>query len=636
MKETLHFKTEVNQLLDLMIHSLYSNKEIFLRELISNASDATDKLHFEALTNEGLLKDTAAESKIKLIPNTKNNTLTIQDNGIGMNHDEIIENIGTIAKSGTKEFIKQMKESKENQKELIGQFGVGFYSAFMVANKIELRTRKAGEKKGYQWISEAKEEFSLEEITKETSGTDIILYLKADSKEFSETQKLKELVKKYSDFIEYPVVMDIEKEEKIKDKDGKDTEKTTKTITEEILNSQKALWTKPKAEIKEKEYFDFYKHISHDFQDPLSYLHQHFEGTLEFKILIYIPQKAGFDLFQPDAQYGLNLYIKKVFISNDCKELLPQYLRFVKGVVDSSDLPLNVSREILQDNPLLHKIKNNVVKKTLGLLKDLKDKQYEQYLTFYSAFGKVLKEGLHFDQDNTEKLLDLVLFESNKTDTDKLVSLETYSKNMPKDQKEIYYITGENRSITENSPKIEMLSKKGYEILFLIDPIDEWIIPHMKEYNGKKIVSVDNAQVDEDTSKEEKEKNEKTEKVFSDLLTCIQENLKGEIKEVKVSQRLNESPVCLSADGMSSQMEQMMKQMNPDMPPAPKNLEINIQHPIIKSMQKVFAKDPKSKELSDYSKLLLDQALLSDGLEPKNRQFFLQQINKLMQKGLEI
>jgi molecular chaperone HtpG len=633
MKETLKFKTEVNQLLNLMIHSLYSNKEIFLRELISNSSDALDKLRFQSLTNEELLKNTGGDFKIKIIPNKANNTLTIQDNGIGLSHDEIVENIGTIAKSGTKAFMEQIKKAKD-ETELIGQFGVGFYSAFMVANKIELHTRKAGEEKGYKWISEAKEEFTLEESKKENSGTDIILYLKSDMKEFCEESKLKELVKKYSDFIEHPVVMDIEKEEKIKDKEGKDTDKTEKIINEEILNSQKAIWTRSKSEIKEEEYHDFYKHITHDFENPLLHLHQHFEGTLEFKTLLYIPQKAPFDLFQPESKYGLNLYIKRVFISNDCEALLPQYLRFVKGVVDSSDLPLNVSREILQDNPLLHKIKKNVVKKILSSLISLKEKDFEKYLKFYKAFGKVLKEGLHFDHDNKESLLKLVLFESSKTKADEYRSLENYVKDMPKDQKEIYYISGENRSIAENSPKLEAFLKKGYEVLFLIDPIDEWVTPHMQEFEGKKIISVANADISEEKTEEEKKSTEKKEKGFASLFDFIKETLKEDIKEVKASSRLTDSPVCLASDAMSSQMERMMQQMNPNMPKAQKTLEVNVDHSILKNMKKIFSQDPKNKELVNYSKLLLDQALLSEGMEVKDRKFFLEQMNNLMKKGL--
>ncbi|MBT4936520.1 molecular chaperone HtpG, partial [Candidatus Peregrinibacteria bacterium] len=538
-----------------------------------------------------------------------------------------------IAKSGTKAFMEQIKKAKD-ETELIGQFGVGFYSAFMVANKIELHTRKAGEEKGYKWISEAKEEFTLEESKKENSGTDIILYLKSDMKEFCEESKLKELVKKYSDFIEHPVVMDIEKEEKIKDKEGKDTDKTEKIINEEILNSQKAIWTRSKSEIKEEEYHDFYKHITHDFENPLLHLHQHFEGTLEFKTLLYIPQKAPFDLFQPESKYGLNLYIKRVFISNDCEALLPQYLRFVKGVVDSSDLPLNVSREILQDNPLLHKIKKNVVKKILSSLISLKEKDFEKYLKFYKAFGKVLKEGLHFDHDNKESLLKLVLFESSKTKADEYRSLENYVKDMPKDQKEIYYISGENRSIAENSPKLEAFLKKGYEVLFLIDPIDEWVTPHMQEFEGKKIISVANADISEEKTEEEKKSTEKKEKGFASLFDFIKETLKEDIKEVKASSRLTDSPVCLASDAMSSQMERMMQQMNPNMPKAQKTLEVNVDHSILKNMKKIFSQDPKNKELVNYSKLLLDQALLSEGMEVKDRKFFLEQMNNLMKKGL--
>ena len=649
-KETLQFKTEVNQLLDLMIHSLYSHKEIFLRELISNSSDAVDKLRFDSVTNEKLLEKVEGDFKIKIIPDKKKNTLTIQDNGIGMNHDELIDNIGTIAKSGTKEFFEKLKKVKDSEVEgLIGQFGVGFYSAFMVADKIVVNTQKAGEKKAFCWESEGKGTFSLEETKKNTTGTEIILFLKKDETNFLEEWKIRELVKKYSDFIPYPIVMDVEKEEEVAEsedkkdaKDKKDTKdkketKKKKVITEEKLNSEKALWTKNKSEIKEEEYHEFYKYLTNDTEKPLLFIHQQLEGLTELKLLVYIPQKANFDLYHPDLKYGINLYVKRVFIMDNCEELIPQYLRFVKGVVDSSDLPLNVSREILQSSPRLSKIKKTLTKKVLKTLSDLKEKDNEKYLTFYKAFGKVLKEGTQSDFENKEILQDLLLFESTMTKPGELISLKEYTKRMASDQKAIYFITGESRDKVENSPHLELFKKKGYEVLFLTDPIDEWVSLSIFEYDKKPFQSIlkDKLEVEENKEEQKKEE-EKKEKKFSDFLILVKETLKDEIKEVTISKRLVDSPACIVSDsqGMSSNMERILNSMNKEVPKARKIFEINIDHPVFKKLTKQFKTSPKSSDITDYIKVLYDQALLAEGSEVKDRSFLVKKITELMEKGL--
>ncbi len=631
-KETIEFKTEVNQILDLMIHSLYSHKEIFLRELISNSSDAIDKVKFESITNDKLLEKTGGEFKIKIIPNKDKNTLTIIDNGIGMNHDEIISNIGTIAKSGTKEFTEKIKNSKDTeQTELIGQFGVGFYSAFMVASKVEVITRKAGEDKAHRWISEGKGNFTLEEAEKETSGTDVVLHIKEEEKEFLNTWRIKEIVKKHSDFISHPIVMDIERSKIGEDK------KEEKVIEEETLNSQKALWLKKKNEIKEEEYDDFYKHLTHNFESPLFHIHQHLEGTMEFKSLLYIPKKVMTDLYNPEAKYGVNLYIKRVFIMDNCEALLPSYLRFVKGVIDSSDLPLNISRQNIQEHPLLDKIKSHITKKVLSSLSDLKEKEPEKYLEFYKAFGKVLKEGLHADFTNREALQELLLFESTSTKNGEFVSLKEYFERMPKSQEAIYFITGESRQIVENSPVLEAFKKKGYEVLFLLDPIDEWIIPSIYEYNKKSLKSIAKGDIKFEETEDEKKKIEKETKDFSSLIELIKMSLNDDVKEVKISKRLVDSPCCLVMDeqGVSSRMEKILSSMNQNIPKVKPTLEINVDHPILKKMKKVFKDSPKSKKLEDYSKLLYNQALLAEGEEVKDVSFFLKKMNELMVEGLE-
>ena len=612
-KEKIEFKTEVNQLLDLMIHSLYSEKEIFLRELISNSSDAIDKLSFLSQTNDSLLKDSWWDFKIRIIPNKTDKTLTIEDNWIWLNHDDLIKHLWTIAKSWTKEFVNNLKKVKDNP-ELIGQFWVWFYSSFMVCDKIEVTTRKAWEKDAFIWTSDWKWSFEIEKWAKKVTWTSIVLHMKKDQEEFLEEERIKNIVKKYSDFISYPIYLEIEKDKKKED---------------EIINSQKAIWLRSKSWIKDEEYCEFYKYLTHDNNDPLAHIHQHTEWTIEFKSLIYIPKNAPYNLFHPNSDYWLNLYIKKTFITNDCKDLIPQYLRFVKWVVDNSDLPLNVSREILQNNPLLIKIRNTLVKKILSTLKGLKEKQYDKYLEFYTEFWKLLKEWVHEDIWNRESLLDLLLFESINTENGKFITLKQYVEKIQKDQKEIYYITWESRIAIENSPHLEILKKKWVDVLLLTDPIDEWWISSVFEFEKLQFKQagwvIENVE-----SEKEKEENLEKQKTFSSLLWVITQNLANDVKEVKASSKLVNSPVCLVSDWMSTHMEKIMKSMWQQAPDQKKILEINLEHPVIKKMQTIYDLDQKSTKLWRYSKLLFNQALMTEWLPVKNMHEFLKDLNELM------
>ncbi|NMC73651.1 MAG: molecular chaperone HtpG [Geobacteraceae bacterium] len=637
-KATKHFRTEVQQLLDLVIHSLYSNKEIFLRELISNASDAVDKARFESHTDQAILEDNA-EWKIKLIPDKEAGTLTIRDNGIGMTMEEVETNIGTIAQSGTRAFLQGLKEqSVKDHPELIGQFGVGFYASFMAADKVTLVTRRAGDRKaGTRWESVGDGTYTIEECEKETRGTDVILHLKDEMKEFLDEWRLRSIVKKYSDYVQYPITMDITREEYPRGVDGKPiegAEKISKT-EEETLNSMKAIWARPKNEITEEEYNEFYNHISHDYGKPFRTIHYSAEGTSEFKALLYIPEHRPFDLFMPEHRKGVHLYVKRVFITDKCEHLLPEYLRFMKGVVDSSDLPLNVSREILQEDVQIRKIQKNLVAKILSTLSEIREKSPEDYLKFYKAFGPVLKEGIHFDHANRDKLQELILFESTKTESGSFVSLKEYVERMPEGQKEIYYITGNSRAVVENSPHLEMCRKKGYEVLFLVDPIDEWLVQSLPEYNGKKLKSVLQGELEVETEEEKKQledKRKEAEKQYGDLLGFIKEKLADRVKEVRLSSRLTDSACCLVADqyGMNANMERILKAMNQDVPESKRVLELNADHPITAIMRKLYDKDKGNKKLDDYCELLYDQALLTEGTPVRDPLRFTRLISELM------
>ena len=637
-KSTRKFETEVQQLLDLVIHSLYSNRDIFLRELISNASDAIDKVKFESHSNEALLEGNS-DWKIKLIPDKEAGTLTITDNGIGMSVEEVAENIGTIARSGTRAFMEAAKaKNLQDNPELIGQFGVGFYSSFMVADKVTLISRKAGDKAaGCRWESTGDGNYTIEDCEKETRGTEIILHLKEEMKEYLDEWKIRSIVKKYSDYVQYPITMDITRTEPAKGVDGKviegggDIEKTT----EETLNSMKAIWARPKNEITDDEYEEFYKHISHDYDKPLKTIHYSAEGVSEFKALLYVPSHRPVDMFYPDRKKGVQLYVKRVFITDSCENLIPEYLRFIKGVVDSSDLPLNVSREILQEDVQLKRIEKSLVGKILGTLSEMKEKTNEDYLKFYKEFGPVLKEGLHFDFANKEKLQELILFESTATEPGQFVSLKEYVERMPETQKEIYFITGSGRSAVENSPHLEVFRKKGYEVLFLTDPVDEWVTQSLREYDGKHLKAVDRGDLEIDTEEEKKEKEEKREKAakeYKGVLDLIQEQLKEKVKEVRLSSRLTDSACCLVADeyGLNANMERLLKSMNQEVPESKRILELNPDHPLMQVLTGLFEKDKENPRLSDYCELLYDQALLTEGSPIKDPLKFTKFVAELM------
>ncbi|QWV95231.1 molecular chaperone HtpG [Geomonas oryzisoli] len=640
-KTVKKFETEVQQLLDLVIHSLYSNKEIFLRELISNASDAIDKIKFESHSNMELLEGNA-DWKIKLHADKDAGTLTITDNGIGMSMDEVADNIGTIAKSGTKNFVAALKEQNlaENP-ELIGQFGVGFYASFMVADKVVLTTRRAGEKQyGCRWESTGDGSYSIEECEKETRGTEIVLHLKDEMKEFLDEWKIRSIIKKYSDYVQYPVVMDITRSEPVKDAEGKVIEGggTIDTTTEETLNSMKAIWTRPKSEITEEEYEEFYKHISHDYDKPLSTIHYSAEGVSEFKAIVYVPSHKPYDLFLRDHKKGVHLYVKRVYITDNCEALLPDYLRFIKGVVDSSDLPLNVSREILQEDVQIKRIQKSLVGKVLSTLAEMKEKNADDYLKFYGEFGPVLKEGIHFDYANKEKLQDLLLYESSKTEKGKFVSLKEYVERMPEGQKEIYFITGMSRESVENSPYMEALRKKDYEVLYMTDPVDEWVVQAVHEYQEKHLKAIDRGDLELDTEEEKKEKEAKKEeakKEFGGVMEYIQETLKDRVKEVRLSSRLTESACCLVADetGLNANMEKILKAMNQEVPEGKRILELNPEHQIMQVMTAMFEKDKTNPKLADYSELLFDQALLTEGSPIKDPLRFTRLVSELMVAG---
>ncbi len=630
----MEFKTEIKQLLDLVIHSLYSHKEIFLRELISNSADAIDKLRFESLTNKSIAEDT--NWKIKLIADKKAKTLTISDNGIGMNKAELTSQLGTIAKSGTKEFLEQVKR-KKNTPELIGQFGVGFYASFMVAEKVTVTSLKAGEKTAYKWTSDGNDGFEIEKTTKNSQGTDITLLLKKDCLQYLEEWELRSVVKKYSDFVEHPVVMDVERDKTLEPATDDKPAKTETVIEEETLNSRKAIWSKAKQEVSKDEYKEFYKHISHDFEEPFETIHYSAEGANEFKALLYIPKKAPYDIFMRESIKGIHLYIKRVFIMDDCKTLIPEYLRFIKGVVDSSDLPLNVSREILQENAQLENIKKSITTKILKLLSTMQKKKADRYQQFYKEFGAVLKEGIHYDHINKELLSDLLLYQTNKTNAGETKSLANYIEAMPEGQKDIYYILAEDRDKAINSPHLEIFKEKGMEVLLLVDPIDEWVTGSLFEYKGKRLVAVDKADLDLDSDEDKKTKEEKAKKnetKYGELLGFIKAQLDSDIKDVKLSNKLTDSVSCLATDGQSmpENMKQIMRSMGQEVPEDKKTLEINPDHKIVKLIQKMYKENNKSKELKDYISLIHDQAVIADGGSLKDPISFTKKLNSLMLK----
>ncbi len=620
-KETLGFQAEVKQLLHLMIHSLYSNREIFLRELISNASDACDKLRFEALHNAALLEGDS-DFKIRIDYDQEARTITVSDNGIGMNRDEVISNLGTIAKSGTREFFASLTGDQQKDAHLIGQFGVGFYSSFIVADKVTVKTRRAGEKpdQGVEWVSDGAGEFTVAMIEKPTRGTEITLHLREGQDELLSAWKLKAIVRKYSDHIVQPIQM--RKEEW---QDGKEI----KTEEWETVNQASALWAKPKQEISEDDYKAFYKHVAHDYDDPLAWLHAKVEGKQEYTQLLYIPAHAPFDLWDRHARHGIKLYVRRVFIMDDAEQLMPLYLRFVRGVVDSADLPLNVSREILQESKDIEAIRKGCTAKVLGLLADLAENDKEKYARFWREFGRVLKEGVGEDFANKEKIARLLRFASTHADTpDETVSLADYVARMKEGQEKIYYVTAESFNAAKNSPHLEIFRKKGIEVLLLSDRVDEWVVAHLTEFEGKPLVSVAKGGLDLGKLEDEAEKQEKEKDVseFKALCEKIAQSLGERVKEVRITHRLTDSPACLVADehDISGNLARILKAAGQKAPVSKPILEINPKHPVVLRLKSEEAK------FDDWAAVLFDQALLAEGGSLDDPATFVKRINELM------
>ncbi len=620
-KESMPFQAEVKQLLQLMIHSLYSNKEIVLRELISNASDAADKLRFEAIAN-GALYDGDSELKIRIAFNKEARTVTISDNGIGMSRDEVIANIGTIAKSGTKEFFNALSGDQAKDANLIGQFGVGFYSAFIIADKVSLTTRRAGETAAVRWESAGEGDFTLEVADKATRGTEVVLHLRDGEDEFLNDWKLKTIIRKYSDHITLPIVM--------KKSEWKEGEQVA-TDEDETVNKASALWARNKNDITEEEYQEFYKHVSHDFENPLSYTHSRVEGKQEYISLLYIPSKAPFDLYDRERRHGIKLYVKRVFIMEDAEKLMPQYLRFVRGVIDTADLPLNVSREILQSSRDVDAIKAGSVKKVLSLLEDMAENKAEDYAIFYKEFGRVLKEGPGEDAANKDKIAGLLRFASTKADTDvQDVSFNDYIARMQAEQEAIYYITAESFAAAQHSPHLEIFRKKGIEVLLMSDRVDEWLLGSLTEFEGKKLQSIakgdlDLGKLESDT---EKEIQKKIEEEAKSLVEKIKNTLAEQVKDVRVTHRLTDSPACLVSDAhdLSGNLARMLKAAGQNAPEAKPILEINPSHKLVKRLEGETAEVV----FADLALVLFDQALLAEGGTLNDPASFVKRMNSLI------
>lgn len=630
MSETkMEFKAELKQVMDIIIHSLYSHKEIFIRELVSNAADAIGKIRFDALTDSSLTEGDD-DYKIKIIPNKAENTLTIIDNGCGMSKDALVENLGTIARSGTKAFIEKIKQAKEeNSVDLIGKFGVGFYSSFMVAKEVEVIT-KAPKCDAVKWVSTGEDSFTIEDCDKESRGTEIVIHLRDDATEYLEDFRLRSIVKKFSDFVEFPVILVTE--EKKKDEEGKETDETE--IKEDILNSQQAIWLRPRNEIKEEDYEEFYKHISHDFNGPLETIHYSAEGAQEFKALLFIPKEKPFDFFQQTNKKGLQLYVNRVFITDECEKLMPAYLEFIKGVVDSSDLPLNVSREMLQEDQQLLRIRKALLSKIFSTLKQMSEKEYEKYLSFWKEFGAVMKSGLTQDFENKDKLSDLLLFETTRTASEKeaadFVTLAQYIEGMAEGQEEIYYMIAESREMVENSPYMEQFNEKGYEVLIMTDPVDEIVVQSMPEYKGKKLRAIDRGELE--VEKETEAEKELKEKENKDLIEVFKDALGEEVKEIKLSNRLKESPACVvGLEGQyGAQMEEVLKKMGAETQKRETILEINPNHPAIENMRKMTESDGNEESLKVYAKLIFDGAMIAAGEKIKDPGMMLRSIASLI------
>lgn len=632
-KETLDFQTEAKQLLQLMIHSLYSNKEIFLRELISNASDACDKLRFEALTDDALYEGDG-ELQVRVAFDKDQRTITISDNGIGMNRQEVMDHIGTIAKSGTRQFFESLTGDQAKDANLIGQFGVGFYSSFIVAERVTINTRRAGlgAEHGVRWESEGAGSYSLETIDRPRRGTEIILHLRADEDEFLDGSRLRHIIRKYSDSIDLPIVMSKEAGGDGKDEENEENEENKEAVPEdEVVNQASALWTRPRNEIKEDEYNEFYKHIGHDFQDPLAYVHTHVEGNQCYTSLLYVPQRAPFDLWDRDHRHGVKLYVKRIFIMDGAEQLMPTYLRFVRGVIDSDDLPLNVSREILQHNRQIDIIRGASVKKVLGLLADLASNDSEKYADFWAEFGRVMKEGVAEDVANQQRIAGLLRFSSTHDESEKQnVSLADYIGRMQEGQDKIYYVTAETLSAASNSPHLEVFRKKGIEVLLMHDRVDEWMMSYMHEFDDKSFQSVAKGDLElgDLEDKDEKQALEKDADDLKSLTDRISEVLNDKVKEVRVTHRLTESPACLVVEenDMAISLQKMLKAAGQAVPMSKPILEINPQHPLVINIKS----ESDDGQFNDWANVLFDQALLSEGGQLDDPAAFVKRMNTLL------
>ena len=619
-KETLGFETEVKQLLHLMIHSLYSNKEIFLRELISNASDACDKLRFEALSDDALYEGDN-ELKIHVAFDKEARTVTIRDNGIGMSREDVIENLGTIAKSGTRAFLDSLSGDQKKDANLIGQFGVGFYSSFIVADKVTVTTRRAGltAEHGVRWESSGEGDYSIENVERAQRGTEIVLHLREGEEEFADGWRLRSVIRKYSDHITLPILMAKEAVGKEEAEEG-----------EETVNKASALWARSKSEVSDEEYIEFYKHVGHDWEEPLAWSHNRVEGKLEYTSLLYIPKRAPFDLWDREQRHGIKLYVRRVFIMDDAEHLMPNYLRFVRGVIDSSDLPLNVSREILQHNKITDTMRGASVKKVLGLLEGIAKDEPEKYAEFWQQFGKVMKEGPGEDFANREQIAALLRFATTHTDSNEQnVSLADYIGRMKEGQEAIYYITADTFAAAKNSPHLEIFRKKGIEVVLLHDRVDEWMISSLTEFDGKPLKSVTKGELNLGELEDEAEKKlqEESAKDFADLVKQVQETLGEKVKEVRITHRLTNSPACLvtNEDEMSANLERILKSVGQNAPNIKPIMELNPEHPLV-----VKLKGEKGERFDDLTNILFDQALLAEGGQLDDPASFVAKLNKML------
>lgn len=631
--KTHKFKAEVSQVLSLVINSLYSNKDIAIRELISNAADALDKLRFEAIEKPKLKGDDYT-ARIRLIPDPEAKTLTIADNGIGMSLSVLSKDLGTVARSGTREFAQKLEEAqKSGDSQLIGQFGVGFYSGYLVADHIDVVSRAAGSNKAHKWSSTGEDTFSVEEAERDEVGTSVVLHLREDFEDFTKEWKLRELVRQYSDFIGYPIELQVERTQT--EGEGDDA-KETKTIAFEAINEASALWTRAPKDIEDEQYNEFYKHLTHDFDNPLTRAHFSVEGTQVFTGLLYVPKRAPFDMFNPDAKHGVRLHVKRVFIMDDCEDLLPKWLRFVRGIVDSDDLPLNVSRELLQDSALVRTIRKQVIRRVLEALGKVAKDSEEDYLTFWSASGAVLKEGLHFDPTYKDKIAPLLRYESSADSA--LTSLEGYVERMKEGQDKIYYALGPSRAMIDSSPQLEGLKKRGFEVLYMTDGVDQWAAEGLKDFGDKPLVNAMEADLDlgEKKDGDEEAKDDESDNGDLDGLVARAKEVLGEhVSDVKLSTRLTDSAACLvmPKGGMPAHIERMIRAQQKDMPVQQRILELNPDHELVKHMQAEYAKDVDSAQLTEWFEMLYDQALISEGSPLPDPARFAQRMTALLTRA---